>query len=329
MTKAALRTALRDESQAASARYGGGRPHVAVILPCFNEAGAIGEVVAAFRAALPDASIYVFDNASTDATAEEARTAGAMVITETTRGKGNVMRRAFAEVEADVYVMADGDGTYDAARAPEMVALLLEERLDMVVGARADAGGNTYRRGHRMGNRLFNEAVAFLFGRRFTDIFSGYRVMSRRFVKSFPALSRGFEVETELTVHALQLRLPTREVPTAYRERASGTASKLNTYRDGLRILWNILIFTKQFRPFLLFSSLAAVLALVSLALGLPVVEEYLESGLVPRLPTAVLATGIMLMAALSFGTGLVLHSVSVSQAETKRLFYLSLPPRP
>ncbi|MBI5164223.1 MAG: glycosyltransferase [Magnetospirillum sp.] len=296
---------------------------VAVILPCFNEAPAIAQVVAAFRDVLPGAAIIVFDNNSTDATATCAVAAGAEVIHEPLRGKGNVIRRAFAEIDAEIYIMADGDGTYDAARAPELVELLRRRRLDMVVGTRVEEGGEAYRFGHRFGNRLFNRVVERLFGRGFSDIFSGYRVMSRRFVKSFPALSLGFEIETELAVHALQLRLPTAEVPTRYTGRVEGTASKLKTYRDGARILWAIVMLTKQHRPFLLFSTIAGLLCVLSLALAAPVVTEFLDTGLVPRFPTAILATGIMLMAGLSFVAGLVLHGLSVSQAEMKRLYYL------
>lgn len=301
------------------------RPNVAVILPCYNEAAAIAGVVAAFGDALPQAEIWVVDNASIDDTAAVAEAAGARVLVERLRGKGNVLRRAFAEIDADVYVMADGDGTYDASRAPEMVDLLTAERLDMVVGIRRDAGGNEYRAGHRSGNRLFNLAVAALFGRRFTDIFSGYRVLSRRFVKSFPAISRGFETETELTVHALQLRLPCAEVETAYGERVEGSVSKLNTWRDGLRILWHVVKFTMVYRPIVFYSVLGLALALLSLALGLPVVLEFLKTGLVLRLPTAVLATGLMLMAATALVTGLILQTISYGQREIKRLHYLSV----
>jgi glycosyltransferase involved in cell wall biosynthesis len=298
-------------------------PRIAVLLPCFNEAAAIAGVVESFRAALPGAEIVVIDNRSTDDTAAVARAAGAAILEEPLRGKGNVLRRAFAEVEADVYVIADGDGTYDAARAPEMVALLGRDRLDMVVGVRVDCGGKEYRAGHRGGNRLFTLAVGRLFGRRFTDIFSGYRVLSRRFVKSFPAISRGFEIETELTVHALQLRLPCAEVETAYGERVAGTESKLNTYRDGLRILWHVVKFTMVYRPIIFYGAWAGLLTLGSLGLGLPVVATFLETGLVPRLPTALLATGLMLMAAVGLVTGVILHTVSHGQRETKRLFYL------
>jgi hypothetical protein len=239
------------------------------------------------------------------------------------QGKGNVVRRAFADVEADIYVMADGDGTYDAGRAAELVDLLLGRQLDMVVGARADDSPEAYRRGHRTGNLLFNKTVASLFGDRFRDIFSGYRVFSRRFVKSFPALSEGFEIETELTVHAIQLRMPVAEVPTAYRSRVEGSQSKLRTYRDGLKILFTILRFTQRFRPLLFYSAAAGALAFLSIVLGYPVVIEFFETGLVPRLPTAVLSTGIMLLAALALAIALILNANSRSQLEMKRLKYL------
>jgi glycosyltransferase involved in cell wall biosynthesis len=296
---------------------------IAVILPCYNEAAAIAGVVRDFRAALPGAAIYVYDNNSTDDTAAVAEAAGARVRHEPMQGKGNVVRRAFADVEADIYVMADGDGTYDAGRAAELVDLLLGRQLDMVVGARADDSPEAYRRGHRTGNLLFNKTVASLFGDRFRDIFSGYRVFSRRFVKSFPALSEGFEIETELTVHAIQLRMPVAEVPTAYRSRAEGSQSKLRTYRDGLKILFTILRFTQRFRPLLFYSAAAGALAFLSIVLGYPVVIEFFETGLVPRLPTAVLSTGIMLLAALALAIALILNANSRSQLEMKRLKYL------
>jgi glycosyltransferase involved in cell wall biosynthesis len=299
---------------------------IAVILPCYNESAAIGGVVRDFRQALPEAAIYVYDNNSTDDTAAVAEAAGARVRHEAMQGKGNVVRRAFADVEADVYVMADGDGTYDAARAAELVDLLLDWQLDMVVGTRADDSPEAYRRGHRAGNLLFNKAIAWLFGDTFTDIFSGYRVFSRRFVKSFPALSAGFEIETELTVHAIQLRMPVAEVPTAYRSRVEGSESKLRTYRDGFKILIAILRFIQRFRPLLFYGVAGGALALLSIALGYPVVVEFFETGLVPRLPTAVLATGIMLMATLSFAIALILNANSRSQLEMKRLKYLEYP---
>lgn len=299
---------------------------IAVILPCYNEAAAIGGVVEAFRRALPDAVIYVYDNNSSDDTAAAAEAAGALVRDEAMQGKGNVVRRAFSDIEADIYVMADGDGTYDAARAPDLVDMLLDRQLDMVVGTRADDTPEAYRRGHRLGNLMFNKAIAFLFGDRFSDIFSGYRVFSRRFVKSFPALSAGFEIETELTVHAIQLRMPVAEEPTAYSSRVEGSESKLRTYRDGFRILIAILRFIQRFRPLFFYGGWAIALALLSIGLGYPVVAEYFETGLVPRFPTAILATGVMLMAALSLAIALILNANSRSQLEMKRLKYLEYP---
>lgn len=302
---------------------------IAVILPCRNESAAIGAVVRDFRLALPDAAIYVYDNNSEDDTAAVAEAAGARVRREPMQGKGNVVRRAFADVEADVYVMADGDGTYDAGDASGLVAMLLDRQLDMVVGARANGEPGAYRRGHRTGNLLFNKAVAWLFGDRFSDIFSGYRVLSRRFVKSFPALSEGFEIETELTVHAIQLRMPVAEVPTAYRGRPEGTASKLRTWRDGLRIMFTIVRFIQRVRPLLFYGAVAVAFAVLSAALGYPVVVEFIATGLVPRLPTAVLATGVMLLAALSLAIALILNAASRSQLEMKRLKYLEYPRTP
>lgn len=305
---------------------GAGGLDIAVILPCFNEAAAIGGVVEAFRRALPDATIYVYDNNSSDNTAEAAEAAGAVVRDEAMQGKGNVVRRAFSDIEADIYVMADGDGTYDATRAPDLVDKLLDRQLDMVVGTRADDSPEAYRRGHRVGNLMFNKAIAFLFGDRFSDIFSGYRVFSRRFVKSFPALSAGFEIETELTVHAIQLRMPVAEEPTAYSSRIEGSESKLRTYRDGFRILLAILRFIQRFRPLFFYGGWAIAFALLSVGLGYPVVVEYFDTGLVPRFPTAILATGIMLMAALSLAIALILNANSRSQLEMKRLKYLEYP---
>jgi glycosyltransferase involved in cell wall biosynthesis len=301
-------------------------PTVAVILPCYNEGAAIATVVADFQRALPGATVYVYDNNSTDDTADAARRAGAVVRQETMQGKGNVIRRAFSDVDAEIYVMADGDGTYDATRAPEMVGLLRTDSLDMVVGVREEQGEDAYRRGHRTGNMLFNRTVAILFGDRFTDIFSGYRVFSRRFVKSFPALSAGFEIETELSVHAIQLRMPILEIPTAYSGRIEGTTSKLRTYRDGFKILRNIALFTQHYRPLLFYGVIAMMLAGLSVGLVYPVIVEFFETGLVPRFPTAILATGIMLTAALCMAIGLILHTMSRGQLEMKRLEYLRYP---
>ena len=326
--------AFRPEAQAQLAReldFGpvpqDAAPSIAVLLPCYNEEPTIAAVVSAFRNALPAASIYVYDNNSRDATAAAATSAGAIVRREPLQGKGNVVRRMFADVEADVYIMADGDGTYDAAAAPELVARLLAERLDMVVGAREGEAG-AFKNGHAWGNRLFNRIVARLFGRGFQDIFSGYRVFSRRFVKSFPALASGYEIETELTVHALQLRLPVAEIGTRYAARPEGSFSKLRTYRDGLRILWAILLLFKQARPFVLFGLVSAMASLLAVGLAFPLLVTYLETGLVPRLPTAVLSTGLMVTAGLSLACGLILDCVSRGRLEMKRMVYLALGAR-
>lgn len=301
-------------------------PKVAVILPCFNEGAAITGVVEDFRAALPAADIYVFDNNSSDDTAAKAKAAGAIVRRVRQRGKGNVLRQAFAQVEADVYLIADGDGTYDAASAPELVATLWNERLDMVVGKREHGEEHAaYRGGHQAGNRLFNWLVQHLFGEAFADIFSGYRAFSRPFVKSFPALATGFETETEMSLHAIQLGLACVEIPTRYGARDEGSESKLRTYRDGARILWYIVRLLKHTRPLFFFAMLAAVAALASLAMGTGVVIEFLETGLVPRLPTAVAAASLMIIAGLGLGTGLILDSIAYTQQETKRLAYLSI----
>ncbi|WP_430474986.1 glycosyltransferase [Thalassospira lucentensis] len=296
---------------------------IAVLLPCYNEGKAITHVIESFRNVIPTAQIIVIDNASKDDTAEKANDAGATVISETLPGKGNAVRRGFSEVEADIYVMADGDGTYDASALPELISRLVVERLDMVVGTRAEKEEAAYRSGHRMGNRLFNTVFAKLFGARFTDIFSGYRVFSRRFVKTFPAISTGFEIETEISVHAIMLRAPVAEIPTSYGARHEGTESKLRTYRDGARILSRILLFTATHKPFVFYGLIAAFLAVLSVILGLPLVFEYIETGLVERLPTAVLTVGIMLSAVLSFVTGAILSNTGIGQWEVKRLAYL------
>jgi glycosyltransferase involved in cell wall biosynthesis len=298
---------------------------VAVIIPCYNEATTVRRVVDDFQRHLPDAVIYVFDNDSTDDTATEAKAAGATVIWEGRRGKGNVVRRMFAEVMADAYVMVDGDGTYDAAAAPKMLALLLAYHLDMVVGTRLGSGRpGSFRQGHRFGNRVLTALVRLLFGRAFADILSGYRVLSRRFVKSFPANSVGFEIETELSIHALQLKLPTAECETSYFARPADSPSKLNTYRDGLRILGLITYLIRDVRPMLFFGWVGLVFLIIALVLGYPVVKSYYEIGLVPRLPTAVLATGLVLLASLSFTCGLILDSVVNGRIEQKRLAYLA-----
>jgi glycosyltransferase involved in cell wall biosynthesis len=299
---------------------------VAVLIPCWNEAVAIGKVVADFRAALPDADIYVYDNNSSDGTAEAGRAAGATVRREPLQGKGNVIRRAFADVQADIYVLVDGDDTYDATSAPGMVAKLVDEQLDMVTGTRVTDIQAAYRPGHRLGNAVLTGMVAAIFGNRISDMLSGYRVFSRRFVKTFPALAAGFETETEFTVHALELKMPVGEVVTAYKDRPVGSVSKLNTYRDGIRILRTIMILVKEERPLQFFSLAGFVLLLAGVAVGLPVVLEYLRTGLVPRLPTGVLATGLVIVAFLSFTAALVLDSVSRGRKEVKRLAYLSVP---
>lgn len=305
-------------------------PTIAVLLPCFNEAAAIGEVVRAFAAVLPTARIYVFDNRSTDDTRAVAAAAGAIVRSEQRQGKGNVVRRMFADVDADVYVLADGDGTYDARMAPRMIDRLVGENLDMIVGTRVAPPGRAFPPGHRLGNRLFNTLVAHVFGRDFRDIFSGYRVFSRRFVKSFPAVTNGFDIETEMTVHALELRLPVAEVDTHYAERPVGSSSKLRTFRDGFRILWAMFLLFKQVRPFALFGASFALLSLASVGLAWPILVEFLQTGLVPRVPTAVLSTGMMIVAFLSLACGLILHSASRSHLEIKRLLYLTQSaPRP
>jgi glycosyltransferase involved in cell wall biosynthesis len=301
-------------------------PRVAVILPCHNEEAAIGQTVAGFRAALPDADIYVFDNNSRDRTAEVAAQAGAMVRREPMQGKGHVVRRMFADIEADIYVMADGDATYDASAAPAMIRRLIDEHLDMVVGARASEVEEAYRRGHRLGNLVLTGILARLFGRTFSDILSGYRVFSRRFVKSFPILSAGFEIETEISVHALELRMPVAEIVTQYGARPEGSTSKLSTYRDGWRILRMILTLFRIERPVLYFGSIGALLALLALILAAPLVVTYAQTGLVPRFPTAILATGLATIACLCFFAGLILDTVVRGRREMRRLAYLALP---
>ena len=299
---------------------------IAVLLPCYNEEAAIGQTVAGFRAALPDATIYVYDNNSRDRTREVAGAAGAVVRAERMQGKGNVVRRMFADVEADVYVMADGDATYDAAAAPELVSRLVGEQLDMVVGARRSEVEEAYRRGHRFGNRLLTGMLARIFGRTFTDILSGYRVFSRRFVKSFPALSRGFETETEISVHALELAMPVAEVVTAYGARPEGSHSKLSTYRDGWRILRTILHLFRIERPVLFYGGFAALLAAAAVVLAIPLVVTYAQTHLVPRFPTAIFVTGLMIVAVISFAVGLILDTVVRGRREVRRLAYLALP---
>jgi glycosyltransferase involved in cell wall biosynthesis len=298
-------------------------PTIAVLIPCYNEEAAIAQTVAGLRAALPDAAIYVYDNNSRDRTAELAAAAGAIVRRERVQGKGAVVRRMFADVDADVYVMADGDATYDAASAPALVARLLDEQLDMVVGSRVEDAAQAYRRGHRFGNKVLTGMLARLFGRSFTDILSGYRVFSRRFVKTYPALSTGFEIETDISVHALELRMPVAEVETPYFARPEGSSSKLSTYGDGWRILRTIVTLYRIERPLLFFGAIGAMLALVAVALAVPLAMTYMQTGLVPRFPTAIAATGLVILAALNGFAGLILDTVVRGRREVRRLAYL------
>ena len=302
------------------------QPRIAVLLPCYNEEAAIAATVAGFKAALPGATIYVYDNNSRDKTREVAARAGAVVRTERQQGKGNVVRRMFADVDADVYVMADGDLTYDPKAAPAMVDLLLAEQLDMIVGTRKHEEKDAYRGGHVLGNKLFTGILSGLFGRSFTDIFSGYRVFSRRFVKSFPVLSAGFEIETEISVHALELRMPVGEVETAYAARPEGSESKLSTYRDGWRILKTILVLYRVERPTLFYGAIGAFFLGLAIVLAIPLVTTYLNTGLVPRFPTAILVTGMTVIAVLCFFAGLILDTVTRGRREVRRLAYLSFP---
>jgi len=300
-------------------------PKIAVLLPCYNEEAAIGKTVAGFRAALPGATIYVYDNNSRDRTRDVAAEAGAVVRSERQQGKGHVVRRMFADIDADVYVMADGDLTYDPSAAPQMVDLLLAEQLDMIVGTRRHEEKDAYRGGHVLGNKLFTGLLSGLFGRSFSDIFSGYRVFSRRFVKSFPVLSSGFEIETEMSVHALELRMPVGEVETVYLARPEGSQSKLSTYSDGWRILKTIITLYRIERPVLFYGSIGALLVALAVVLAVPLVITYLNTGLVPRFPTAILVTGIIIVAVLCFFAGLILDTVTRGRREVRRLYYLSL----
>ena len=302
----------------------GGR--VAVIVPCLDEAAAVGKVVDDLRAALPHAVVYVYDNGSTDRTAEVAARHGAVVRREPRPGKGNVIRRAFADVDADTYVLIDGDDTYDASAVGDLLRVLVTEGLDHVVGTREASTLTAYRRGHAAGNRALNTVVSRLFGEPVTDMLSGYRVMSRRFVKSFPAISRGFEVETELTVHAVNLRVPQREVPVGFRDRAEGSESKLRTYRDGFAILSWILRLARFERPLLVHSVLGALLVVVALVLGIPVVVEFFQIGRVPKFPTAILASALVMIATLVTALGFILDAVRRAADEASRLAYLRYP---
>ncbi|MDZ7282601.1 glycosyltransferase family 2 protein [Sphingomonas sanguinis] len=301
-------------------------PRIAVLLPCYNEEAAIAQTIAGFREALPSATIYVYDNNSRDRTVEVARAAGAVVRSERIQGKGAVVRRMFADVDADIYVMADGDATYDAASAPDLVARMVEEQLDMVVGQRVSEAELAYRRGHRFGNAMLTGMLAKLFGRSFTDILSGYRVFSRRFVKSFPVLSVGFEIETEISVHALELKMPCAEIATPYYARPEGSASKLSTYSDGWRILRTIIKLYRIERPMWFFGAVAALFAALAVLLAIPLILTYLDTHQVPRFPTAILSTGLMLLAGLNLFTGLILDTVVRGRQEVRRLAYLALP---
>jgi glycosyltransferase involved in cell wall biosynthesis len=301
-------------------------PRIAVLLPCYNEEAAIAKVIAGFRRALPGAAIYVYDNNSRDKTVERARKAGAFVRSERMQGKGHVVRRMFADVDADVYIMADGDLTYDPKAAPAMVEQLLAERLDMVVGTREHDAKEAYRGGHVIGNRIFTGLLARLFGRSFSDIFSGYRAFSRRFVKSFPVLSEGFEIETEMSVHALELRMPVGEIGTAYGARPEGSESKLSTFHDGWRILKTIATLYRVERPVLFYGAIGALLLVGAIILAVPLVVTYLDTGLVPRFPTAILVTGMVIVAVLCFFAGLILDTVTRGRREMRRLAYLSQP---
>jgi len=305
------------------------RPNTAVLIPCFNEEATIGEVVRDFRQALPEAQIFVYDNNSKDRTVEVALAAGAIVRSEPLQGKGNVVRRMFADIEAAVYVLVDGDSTYDATAAPKMIKLLVDQQLDMVNGARVTDIKEAYRPGHRFGNWLLTGIVAWTFGNRLKDMLSGYRVFSRRYVKSFPSLAVGFETETELTIHALHLRMPIAEVGTTYKDRPTGSTSKLCTFKDGFRILWMILVFIKEEKPMSFFSLLALFFCLTSVVLMLPILSEFIATGLVRRLPTAVLSMSMMIISFLCMACGLILDTVTRGRSEMKRMRYLSTPATP
>jgi|CXWK01.1.fsa_nt_gi glycosyltransferase involved in cell wall biosynthesis len=301
---------------------------VAVLLPCYNEEATIADVVSRFRQTLPEAAIYVYDNNSKDLTALRARSAGAFVVREPRQGKGNVVRRMFADIEADIYVMADGDGTYAPEDAPQLINLLLTEGADMAVGTRRGVEDDAGRTGHAFGNRMFNGLYKRLFGSEFTDIFSGYRVFTRRMVKSFPAVSGGFEIETEMSVHASQLRLPVSELALDYGRRPEGSNSKLSTYRDGAKILFMFAMLMKETHPARFFGVIAIAMFLAGLGFALPVVVEYLQTGLVPRMPTWIFSIGLMIVSLLLAVTGMILDSVARGRAEQKRNFYLSVSRR-
>lgn len=304
-------------------------PTIAALVPCYNEELSIASVVRDLRAAVPEMTIYVYDNSSTDRTSEVAREAGAVVRREERKGKGNVVRRAFADVEADIYVLIDGDDTYDAAALPEMIRTLQEGPYDHILGVRQETTNSAYRPGHALGNRGFNWLVGNIFGSEVSDMLSGYRVMSRRFVKSFPALSREFEIETELTVHAMSVRVPQAEVSVGFKDRPEGSESKLRTYHDGFRILNLIAQLVRHERPMLFYGIVAALLALIGILVGIPVVADFVATGLVPRLPSAILAIGVVLAGGLAAVIGLILDGVLKARREVSRLNYLtySAPP--
>ena len=299
---------------------------IAVLVPCYNEEAAIAKVVADFRAALPSATVYVYDNNSRDRTLARAREAGAMVRSEIRQGKGNVVRRMFADIEADIYVLVDGDDTYDAGASPRMITRMIADGADLLTARRIHTDAAAYRPGHVMGNRMLTGLTALLFNVHLSDMLSGYRVFSRRFVKSFPFTAEGFAIETELTIHAVRLMMPMTEMDTRYKERPVGSVSKLNTWRDGFRILGTIFYLVREERPLLFFALVSALFAAVAVLIGAPVVSEYFHTGLVPRLPTAVLATGLMVIAFLSLTCGLILDTVTRGRWEAKRMAYLAIP---
>lgn len=300
--------------------------NVAVLVPCYNEEATIARVVGDFRSALPDATIYVYDNNSKDKTAVRAAEAGAVVRTEVRQGKGNVVRRMFADIEADIYVLVDGDDTYDAGASPRMIARMIDEGADLLTARRIHTDAAAYRPGHVFGNRMLTGLTATLFNVELSDMLSGYRVFSRRFVKSFPFTAEGFAIETELTVHAVRLMMPMSEMDTRYKERPAGSVSKLNTWRDGFRILATIAYLVREERPLIFFSTISALFVIIAIGIGAPVVSEYFHTGLVPRLPTAVLATGLMVIAFLSLTCGLILDTVTRGRWEAKRMAYLAIP---
>ncbi len=317
---------MQSANTGTAAEPGSVRPSIAVLVPCYNEEITIGKVVADFQTALPEATVYVYDNNSSDQTISVARAAGAVVRKEPRQGKGNVVRRMFADIEADIYVLVDGDDTYDAAAARQLVNCLIEDQLDFINALRLSTVKEAYRAGHRFGNWLLTGLVRMFFGRQFNDMLSGYKILSRRFVKSFPAMSIGFETETELAVHALELRMPSTEIATVYKERPPGSVSKLRTYSDGVQIMMLIARLVKDERPLLFFGLVGLALILLGVVLSIPLLITYLETELVPRIPTAILSVGLVLVGVLSNFAGLVLDMTTKTRREMKRLIYLSLP---